>query len=52
LASRFKEGALVKLRFVSNSNQVEYLWAELLEVLGPAELGGSDAVGQRRSAHV
>jgi len=39
LASRFKEGALVKLRFVSNSNQVEYLWAELLEVLGPAQLG-------------
>lgn len=31
--------ALVKLRFVSSSGHVEYLWAEVLEVLGPDELG-------------
>lgn len=31
--------ALVKLRFVSSSQHVEYLWAEVLEVLGPDELG-------------
>lgn len=34
-----KDSALVKLRFVSSSNQVEHLWAEVLEVLGPQELG-------------
>lgn len=34
-----KESALVKLRFESNSNQVEHLWAEVLEVLGDKELG-------------
>jgi uncharacterized protein YegJ (DUF2314 family) len=34
-----KESALVKLRFVSNSNQVEHLWAEVLEVLSDEELG-------------
>ncbi|NHZ98991.1 DUF2314 domain-containing protein [Massilia sp. CCM 8734] len=33
------ENALVKLRFVSSSQRVEYLWAEVLEVLGPDELG-------------
>jgi hypothetical protein len=31
--------ALIKLRFVSSSEHVEYLWAEVLEVLGPDELG-------------
>lgn len=34
-----KESALVKLRFVSSSNQVEHLWAEVLEVLSVDELG-------------
>lgn len=34
-----KESALVKLYFVSNSNQVEHLWAEVLDVLGEKELG-------------
>jgi uncharacterized protein YegJ (DUF2314 family) len=34
-----KDSALVKLRFVSNSNQVEHLWAEVLEVLSDKELG-------------
>ena len=34
-----KESALVKLRFVSNSNQIEHLWAEVLEVLSDVELG-------------
>lgn len=34
-----KESALVKLRFVSNSNEVEHLWAEVLEVLSDTELG-------------
>ncbi len=29
----------VLLRFVSSSDQVEHLWAEVLEVLGDAELG-------------
>ncbi|WP_166876993.1 DUF2314 domain-containing protein [Massilia mucilaginosa] len=33
------ENALVKLRFVSSSARVEYLWAEVLEVLGPDQLG-------------
>ena len=33
------DSALVKLRFVSSSDQVEHLWAEVLEVLGDAELG-------------
>lgn len=31
--------ALVKLRFVSSSNQVEHVWAEVVEVLGDDELG-------------
>ena len=39
LAGAPKESALVKLRFVSNSNQVEHLWAEVLEVLSEHELG-------------
>jgi len=30
---------LPKLRFVSNSDQVEHLWAEVLEVLSDEELG-------------
>lgn len=34
-----RDSALVKLRFVSSSNQVEHLWAEVVEVLGPQELG-------------
>jgi uncharacterized protein YegJ (DUF2314 family) len=34
-----RESALVKLRFVSSSGQVEHLWAEVVEVLGPGELG-------------
>lgn len=33
------DDAVVKLRFVSNSDQVEHLWAEVLERLGPRELG-------------
>ena len=39
LASKPKESALVKLRFVSNSDQVEHLWAEVMEILGDRELG-------------
>jgi uncharacterized protein YegJ (DUF2314 family) len=39
LARAPKDSALVKLRFVSNSNQVEHLWAEVLEVLSDKELG-------------
>ena len=38
LLAQPKDSALVKLRFVSNSDQVENLWAEVLEVLGPQEL--------------
>lgn len=34
-----KESALVKLYFVSNSNQVEHLWAEVLEVIDDRQLG-------------
>ena len=34
-----KQDALVKIRFVSSSNQVEHLWAEVLEMLGENELG-------------
>jgi uncharacterized protein YegJ (DUF2314 family) len=34
-----KEHALVKLRFVSSSDQVEHLWAEVLEILEADELG-------------
>jgi uncharacterized protein YegJ (DUF2314 family) len=33
------ESALIKLRFVSSSSQVEHLWAEVVEVLGHDELG-------------
>jgi uncharacterized protein YegJ (DUF2314 family) len=39
LARHHKESAVVKLRFVSNTNQVEHLWAEVLEVLSDTELG-------------
>jgi len=39
LLTRSRESALVKLRFVSSTNQVEHLWAEVLEVVGPSELG-------------
>jgi uncharacterized protein YegJ (DUF2314 family) len=38
LARQSKEPALVKLRFVTSSNQVEHLWAEVLEVASDAEL--------------
>jgi len=31
--------ALIKLRFVSNSNQVEHLWAEVLAIISDTELG-------------
>ncbi|HEX7025643.1 MAG TPA: DUF2314 domain-containing protein [Gammaproteobacteria bacterium] len=34
-----KQDALIKIRFVSSSNEVEHLWAEVLEVLGENELG-------------
>lgn len=34
-----RQNALVKVRFVGSSNQVEHLWAEVLEVLGDNELG-------------
>lgn len=34
-----KDHALVKIRFVSSSNQVEHLWAEVLEVISDTELG-------------
>lgn len=34
-----REHALVKIRFVSNSDQVEHLWAEVLEVISDTELG-------------
>ena len=34
-----KRSALVKLRFVSSSEQVEHLWAEVLELLPDNELG-------------
>lgn len=37
--SRARHSALVKLRFVSSTNQVEHLWAEVVEVLSPNELG-------------
>jgi len=33
------ESAVVKLRFVSSSAQVEHVWAEVVEVLGHDELG-------------
>ena len=39
LLKESKQNALVKIRFVSSSNQVEHLWAEVLEVLGENELG-------------
>ena len=35
---RPREHALVKLHFVSNSQQVEHLWAEVLQVISDAEL--------------
>jgi uncharacterized protein YegJ (DUF2314 family) len=38
LARTANQGALVKLRFVSNSGQVEHLWAELLTVISDDEL--------------
>jgi len=34
-----KQDALIKVRFVSSSNEVEHLWAEVLEALGEDELG-------------
>ena len=34
-----RQDALVKVRFVSSSDDVEHLWAEVLEVLGENELG-------------
>ncbi|MDR2452778.1 MAG: DUF2314 domain-containing protein [Candidatus Accumulibacter sp.] len=39
LARTNKDSALVKLRFVSSSNQVEYLWAEVLEIISDQEIG-------------
>ena len=33
-----REHALVKLHFVSNSQQVEHLWAEVLQLISDAEL--------------
>lgn len=39
LLSQRWQSALIKLRFVSSSNEVEHLWAEVLEVLGEDELG-------------
>lgn len=38
LAQAPKDSALVKLRFVSNSDRVEHLWAEVLEVVSDKEL--------------
>lgn len=38
LARAPHDGALVKLRFVSSSEQVEHLWAELVKVLSDTEL--------------
>ena len=38
LARAEHDGALVKLRFVSNSQQVEHLWAELVQVVSDDEL--------------
>jgi uncharacterized protein YegJ (DUF2314 family) len=38
LARARPDTAIVKLRFVSNSNQVEHLWAEVLEVVADDEL--------------
>ncbi|MGC3982851.1 MAG: DUF2314 domain-containing protein [Steroidobacteraceae bacterium] len=38
LAREPRQNAHVKLHFVSNSNQVEHLWAEVLEILGSSEL--------------
>jgi uncharacterized protein YegJ (DUF2314 family) len=39
LARAPRQDALVKLYFVSNSKQVEHLWAEVLEVISDTELG-------------
>ena len=39
LLKEARQDALIKIRFVSSSNQVEHLWAEVLEVLGENELG-------------
>ena len=38
LARQQQDSALVKLRFVSNSDQVEHVWAELLRVPSDTEL--------------
>ena len=37
LFERYPKNAIIKLKFVSNSNQVEHLWAEVLEPAGEAE---------------
>ncbi|TAL32776.1 MAG: DUF2314 domain-containing protein [Alphaproteobacteria bacterium] len=34
LIGQYPKTGIIKLRFVSNSDQVEYLWAEVLEPLG------------------
>ena len=39
LLSRPYASAVVKLNFVCSTNQVEHLWAEVLESLGSGELG-------------
>jgi len=31
LLSRYPKNGIIKLKFISNANQVEYLWAEVLE---------------------
>lgn len=38
------QGCLVKLRFVSSSDQVEHLWDEVLELCGDGELGVPEEV--------
>jgi uncharacterized protein YegJ (DUF2314 family) len=39
LLSGPRESALIKLHFVSSTDQVEHLWAEVVEVINPQELG-------------
>jgi uncharacterized protein YegJ (DUF2314 family) len=37
LLERYPKNAIIKLKFVSNSNQVEHLWAEVLEPISETE---------------
>lgn len=39
LLSEPSESVLIKLHFASSSGQVEHLWAEVVEVINPQELG-------------